>query len=204
MAAFVPFILGGLSAAGGALGGRAKTQQQSGFSTTQQDQYSIPFLDIKERLFRDALINEMMWRGLEEMPYFGENLFAQGAYGINEASDIKRKLYENLLVSRGQGMNVAPLMGIEGSRLNELARLQASIPLQLEQMRQARAGQALQLLPMLPYATRQYGTTSTQQQGEVTTPGNILGGLFSGPAQMLALLAGSGYFKKGSSGPVYI
>lgn len=206
----VPLILSGISALGGLFGNRKQKQQQTQQSTQNVDitdfieQFQSPTFDEETLGLRNALISQFLNR-VNNAPGFGEAYRAAGLQRINQSNNLGRQLLENSLAARGLSSSPVAANAIaqnEANRLMQGSQFLTQAPITLDQLMQERLLQAGNFFSQLPHGlattgtTRRTGTTTGNVQGETTTPGNLLGGLFGNLGTTLAGLYGRGAFRK--------
>lgn len=214
MAAFLPFLMTGLSALAGGLGNREQKQQQSGTSNTTSnststqniDQSTNPTYDPLQLKMRDFLMNQFYNRTRPESTAgLVDNYIGGGVNTINNSSTQQEQALSAALAARGLSYSPVAAQAIgqqQSNRIGQITGLQMQAPLLQDQMQQSRLTDFSSFLKGLPTGTHTTGTNTTNtsgtqnttQQGTVTTPGNVLGGAFGGAAGMLANLYGQGAF----------
>ena len=234
--AALPWILTGVSGVAGALGNRGSTststQNQTGTTdqttnqsgtTTQtgtQDykDTSMPQYTPEMARIMDYLMSTMRNRLQSSTDLSGYQ--TQGLQNINQGADLKRRVMENMLASRG--LSASPttansISRIESGRIGDQMSFLNQIPLLQRQLQGEDLNTYANFFKSLPVGTqrtgssttnqtgtstgtsRTTGTTTGQATGTQTQPGNILGGLFSGLGTGLATAFGGITPKKSSS-----
>lgn len=155
--------------------------------------------------------NELMARVLSRLNLMDPNVAAesvttQNVQGINSAAELQRKALESLMRQRGLSFSPmgASMLGMfDANRISQVANTFNQRPLLARQFQQenenmlnARQQLAQQLFGMIPYASKsegfsnQFGEGRQHNYGTVagstTSPGNMLGGLFTGIGGPLA------------------
>jgi hypothetical protein len=141
---------------------------------------------------QQLLINNAMQNLNAKVPLAGYE--AQGLQGINNAYNLIGKNFTNRLTAQGLGgsnLGASAQLGSEMARAGTIGNFEASLPLLQEQYRQQNLMNAMNMYSAVP---KGYTTT-----GSYTTPGNMLGGAFSGAGSMLGMMYGNGQLG-GSSG----
>lgn len=191
---FIPALISGISALAGGLGNRKSVQQQQSTSTQNVDSSTMPIYDSKTGIVRDRLLNEYLSR-LESTPDFIQNYLTKGTQNINRASDIASRVAENVVRARGLGRTTAgtvPVIGRDVQRAYSIADLENTAPLMERQFDQENLLNLSNFFSKLPTGSRTMGTTTTNTQGSVTNPGNVLGGAVGGLGAALGGLYSSG------------
>jgi len=218
MAAFLPFLMTGLSALAGGLGNREQTQKSTGTSTTHSNQTTTgtsnvdtsttPTYDPLQLQMRNFLLNQFYNRtNPNAINGLVDNYIGQGTNNINASASQQEQALSAALAARG--LSYSPVAGQaiaqgQSNRIGQIIGLRNQAPLLNDQLQQSRLTDFSTFLKGLPTGTHTVGTTNTtsnttgdsttNQQGSVTTPGNVLGGAFGGAAGMLANLYGQGAF----------
>jgi len=204
MASFaIPLAISGISALAGLFGNRAKQQQQTSTSTT--DQTTRPEYDDKALYMRNLLMDQYLDRMRQNEDVY-QGYTNEGIKQINQGSDITSRAIDNLLSARGlsgSSAGAASQISNQMNRGNQQASFLNSIPLLRDQRQQQNLLQGGQFFSSLPYAQHQTGTTT--QKGTVTQPGNMLGGMLGSLGTTLGGLYGQGAFGKipGAPTPQY-
>jgi len=189
-------LLGTLGAAGlgGLLGGKSKTQTQTGSQTSSTTPIENP--DYQE------LIQKIIGMGLDKAGGgtgdYLKGYEAQGMDQINRTHDAIAGNLENMLT--GRGLSTSPIAGQvdiqrELARGSDIGNFQANLPLVGRQLEQQDFGNIMAILGQRPIGSQTSGTT----QGSITTPGNMAGGAFGDIGSMLGWLLGKGKLGGGSS-----
>lgn len=179
MAFLAPILSAAIPALGGIFGNRPQQSTQGGTSQTNQNSLSLPVMTPQQGgLFNplaDAFLKQLS-QGTDLTGYH-----AQQAQQIAGNTDIaKRQAIENL-ASRGITTGAAPaaaLTGVENQGFAQQTQLNQQIPLLQQELFSNLANIGTNLFARLPSGSNTTGGTNTAQQGQVTQPGNILGGLF--------------------------
>lgn len=176
----IPALLTGAAGLGGFLGGRKRTQQQTGST--------MPTLDPKFQSLQDLALSASMERlksgGLP--PGYG----AQGISRINRTFNVGRQGTLNDLTARGLsgGPESRGIMAtLDAGRLGQISNFQTSLPL----IEREQAGMDLDRIVQLLGLGRGTSTTGSLTQDDGT--GGFAGG-FSDIGQMLGFLFASGAF----------
>lgn len=196
-------VLGGL---GGIFGNRGQQQQTSGTSSTSQFgtsstsgvsgttyQYDPTLRDAILEKYNKMLTTDPDLTGYE----------SSGIQDINRISDIERRSTEEELAARGVtgGPAVATaLNNVNSRRFGDIIKFKSGIPLLKHQMNNDILSKGIDLFSAIPknIVNESYGyggntgSSTTNQQGTVNLPGNMIGGGLEGLGGMLAFLAGIG------------
>lgn len=209
---FVPALIAGVGAIGGALGNRQRTQTQQGQfnqTGTQNQTFSglnryTPEYDATGSNLRGILAN-MYTQRINELPSFMQNYKTMGLQGINEGAQSLRDTLSRTLAARGLSYSPAAATaeaGLESNRVAQGLEFTNQIPLVQDQITQQRLGDLAGFFSRLPVGgttetsgtSQGTSTTSGTSSGSMTTPGNMLGGAFGGLGSLLAFLYGQGAF----------
>lgn len=178
MAFLAPILSAAIPALGGIFGNRPQTSTQGGTSQSNQGGTSMPVLSAEGAGAFQNLSD--IFQGLKA----GTDLSgyeASQAQGIANNSDIAKKLAIENLAAHGITTGAAPgtaLTAQDSSRIAQMNQLHQQIPLIQNQLQSSLLNLGTNLFRALPEGTNTTGFQNTAQQGNVTQPGNILGGLF--------------------------
>lgn len=200
MGFFIPALIAGMSALGGAAANRRQQQTQQTSQTSTTNQSSMPVYGETELDVRNNILRQLLG-ATEETPDFISGATAAGIQGINATDAARRRMQQALMTSRGLGRTTAGanyLAGGDQPRQSQIVNLLAQMPFQQEQIRSNRLGDLSRFFATLPVGTSQTGTTTSSGTGTQTTPGNMLGGALSSGGQIAAMLYGMGAFQGGS------
>jgi hypothetical protein len=195
---FIPALIAGLGALGGAAANRKQTTQQSSSQNTSSTQSSMPVYGETELDVRNNILRQLLG-ATETTPDFIRGATEAGVQNINNAEAIRRRLLQQSLTSRGLGRTTAGLNTLGGgdiNRQNQLVNFLAQMPMQEEQIRSNRLQDLSRFFATLPIGTTQTGTSSQTGTGTTTTPGNMLGGALGSGSSLAAFLYGQGAFRK--------
>jgi hypothetical protein len=205
-AAFIPFLLMGASALGGALNSKPKVTKTTQDTKSSATGTTMPTYDEAQLDVRNFLLRELMG-GVENTPDFEKNYTAGGIANINRGADRTANQIRQAMIGRGLGRTSAglsPEIANENARFGQLSQFQNSVPLQMEELRRNRMKDFAGFFSSLPVGSTQNQSSTSSSQGTQTSPGtNPLAGGLSGLGQMAGFLYGSGAFGKGgqSSNP---
>lgn len=201
----VPLILSGISALSGLFGNRKKKQEQTSNTTSTQNTdrtTSTNNLEMPEytpggRQLLDSLLAKFTNRTNESPEALADSLNTSSLQSINQGSDIKRKVLESILASRGlsgSAIGANQIKDLESSRVGEQVNTLGRTPQLIEQILKDRLSTASNFLSSLPVGRRTTGesreigtvTGNSNTTGTLTTPADKLGGLFGGAGIGLA------------------
>lgn len=194
MAFLAPLLSTAIGALGGIFGNRPQTSNTGGTSQSNQGGTQM------------GILSNAGFGALSELdPIFaklnaGTDLSgyeAGQAQQIANSSDIAKKLAMENLASHGITTGAAPASAataIDSSRVGQINQLHQQIPLLQNQLLSNLFSLQSNLFKSIPEGTTSTGFQNTAQQGNVTQPGNILGGLFGNlnPQSLFQLLQGIG------------
>lgn len=222
MAAFLPLLLGGVSALAGGLSNKPKTTTQKSSTTgntTQdvntnfnqsQDSSTAPVYDPQQLAMRNFLIQQFQNRlnpntiNNQVGSYIG-----QGVNNINQSANTNQQALSNVLASRGlsfSGSAGTALAGQESKRIGDVIGLRNQEPLLRDQLQRQNLTDFSTYMSSLPVGSHTTGTSSgtgysqtlgsnhSETEGQNYDPGNPLGGALSAGASTLAYLYGKGSF----------
>jgi len=212
--AFVPALISGVSALAGGLLNKPKTTTQntnqttniSGDQSANSNANTAPVYDPLQLAMRNYLLGQFYQRsspgaiGNQVGSYIN-----QGVNNINESAGTNQAALSNMLASRGlsySGAASTPLGMAESNRIGQITDLRNSAPILADQFQSKNLTDFASFLSGLPVgqksASDAYSTshqsTNTQGTGQMTDPGNILGGAVTGLGSSLAYLYGKGAF----------
>lgn len=205
MPLFIPALLAGVSALGGALGNRKQTAQQTTNQTTNSSNTTNPVYGDVELDVRNNILRQLL-SATEDVPDFTERLGTAGIQAINANDAVRRRMQQNLITSRGLGRTSAGVNAIAGgdqNRQNQIVQLMSQLPLQQEQIRSNRLNDLSRFFATLPVGTSSTGTSTTTGTGTSTTPGNMAAGALQSGGSIAAMLYGMGAFGGGGNKPVF-
>lgn len=207
-AAFLPFLLMGASALGGALNKpkpQITTSKNSSSSTSSGT--TMPTYDEGQLDVRNFLLREMMG-GIENTPDFAKNYTAQGVANINRGADATSNNIRNMMLGRGLGRTsagIAPEIANENARFGALSSFQNEVPLKMDELKRQRMNDFARFFSSLPVGNTQNQSSTSNSEGTQTmtpsTQSPLAGGL-GALSQMGGFLYGSGAFggNKGNNG----
>jgi hypothetical protein len=195
-AAFLPFLLMGASALGGALN-KPKPTVTTNKSSSSSTGTTMPTYDDAQLDVRNFLLRELMG-GVESTPDYAKNYTAQGIAGINKNADATQNQIRQAMLGRGLGRTsagIAPEIAGENARFGAISQFENSVPLYMEELRRNRLKDFSQFFSSLPVGSTQ-NQSSNSEGTQTATPGgqSALQGGLSGASQMGAFLYGSGAF----------
>ena len=200
MAFFIPALLSGIGALGGALGNRSQTnrQTQNSNSTTTSNSSSMPTYGETELDVRNNILRQLLG-ATEDTTDFTTGAVNSGIQGINATDAARRRMQQAMITSRGLGRTTAGVNALAGGdqfRQGQINQLMAQAPFQQEQIRSNRLGDLSRFFATLPVGTSNTGTSTTNSTGTATqtTPGNMAAGGLQSGSSIAALLYGMGKF----------
>lgn len=200
--AAIPLITAGISGLAGLFGGQPKTKTTTS-DTTQNSSGSFnqsgstnPILNTNANDLMNYFTNDAVNR-YNKGPVDLSGYTAGGLQQINEAGDLKQKILQNMLASKGQQFSPAsvyPQQQQQSDRINQSTQFMETIPLLQKQFQDQNFQNLLSSFGAIPKGSAtdasgtstQTGTSSTK--GTSTDPGNSTGGLFSGIGSILPFL----------------
>lgn len=199
---FVPALIAGIGALGGLFGNRSSKQQTTGLQQSNFSNLSMPALSEEGKgvLYPTA---DAFLANLGKDPDLS-GYRANQQQDINQLGDARSKMLNFEFNRRGISQNspqaMAYQMQNENQRFADTTHLNNAIPLLAQQILQDKIKQGIDLFSTIPHGTYNTGGSNTAQQGEVTNPGNMLGGAFGNLGEILAYLFGQGAFGGGGGG----
>lgn len=201
----IPLLLSAFGGLAGLLGGKPKVQETKGTSTTDSTasqnatgfSTTTPELSLIQQLLSNiagtAAIDQFN-KGPQDFAGFESS----GLQQLNQAGDIKKKLSQNILASRG--LSSSPYAAFaesqpENERVSAQSQFLAGIPLLQHQFQQGNIDQLIKAFGATgPFGsstatagqTDSTGHSTTNQTATSTQPGNPLAGLFGGLGSGLA------------------
>lgn len=201
----VPAAISGLSALFGSKGQKTEQQgQRNTSSSTSFDNSSMPIWDEQTMLGRDVALQGMIGRSAG-LPSFLDAYQTHGIKGINDSTQAKRQIIENLMTSKGLGrtsMGASAIAGAEGDRINQITNFKSTVPLTGYEMSRQNDLDLGRFVASLPIGTRSTGMSNsegvemTKGSGFASNPQNP----FDAISQMAAGLAGRGMANMGGGG----
>ena len=199
--AWVPAVISGIGALGGLFGNRGKTQTSSGTQQNNSSMYTMPALTAEQGgvLYPTA---DTFLANLNKDPDLSGYKAGQ-QQDINNLADVRQRALKMQMAQRGIDPNSPAGMtyfnNSENQRYSDTTKLNNSIPLLAQQILQSKIAQGIDLFSKLPGGSWSQGSTNIAQQGNVSNPGDLLGGLFGSLGTILASLYGQGAFGGGDS-----
>jgi hypothetical protein len=197
MAFFIPALIAGMGALGGALGNRAQTQQQNTTQTTNSSSSSNPNYGETELSVRDNILRQLLG-ATEDTSNFMTGAVNAGVQNINNSDAIRKRMLGSMLTSRGLGRTtsgVNTMAGGDQNRQNQIVNLMAQAPFQQEELRRNRVNDLSRFFSTLPVGVTNTGTSTSTGNSMQTTPGNMAAGALQSGGSLAALLYGMGAFK---------
>lgn len=206
----LPWAITGLSGLAGLFGGRSKTQTmsrnesgtRSGTQTQNFNTQDMPVYTPEMQTILNAILAQYQNRIKTGTDLSGYQ--TSGLQNINQAADLKRRVMDNMMASRG--LSSSPTAGsalgrIESGRIGEQVNFLNQIPLLQRQLQGEDINNYANFFKSLPVGTARTGSNTTtsnenysnQMQGTSTDPGNMLAGLFGGVGSGLAATFGRKY-----------
>jgi hypothetical protein len=202
----IPAGIAALSSLFGSKGQKTEQQgQRNTSSNTSFDNTSMPMWDEQTMLGRDVALQGMIGRSAG-LPAFLDAYQTRGIQGINDSTQAKRQMIENLMTSRGLGrtsMGASAMAGAEGDRINQIAGFKANVPMVGYEMGRQNDMDLGRFVSSLPIGQRSMGSGSsestemTKGSGFQSNPSNP----FDAISQIAANLAGRNFMNGGGSQP---
>lgn len=194
---FIPALIAGMSALGGAMANREQKQKQDTSQTSTTTQSSMPVYGQTELDVRNNILRQLL-SATEDTTDFTTGATTAGIQGINATDAARRRMQQAMITSRGLGRTTAGINYLAGGdqpRQMQINQLLAQMPYQQEQIRSNRLGDLSRFFATLPTGTSQTGTTTSSGTATQTSPSNMLAGALGSGSQIAALLYGMGAFQ---------